>query len=345
MKPSTLLRRGVALALVGAAACEAPTTPQSPLTPSSAAEAKAASTPDEVVAVSPILGQINARLAASRLSIRVDRAQLLYSTKGLAGGQKATLLLANDRSRGNGLEWVKGDPRRDGRIGVTYAIGSNTSVAPFTRDADGSNVRQLTTAEQEAKIDEAVAAWRALTCSSKPITRVPVPAGTDPDYLDEYFRGNPAGSPNYFQPADIVEAGWQPIEFFETIGGGPAGDNILGITFSFIFYDNAGNPTDIDRNGKGDLALSEIYYNAGYYYGTRADNSLDFFSILGHETGHALGLGHFGKLFVTAKDAADGLSISDVKFAPFALMNAGYAIPNQIQGTDVSQFCQIWASR
>ena len=345
MKPSTLLRRSVALALVGAAACEAPTTPQSPLTPSSAAEAKAASTPDEVVAVSPILGQINARLAASRLSIRVDRAQLLYSTKGLAGGQKATLLLANDRSRGNGVEWVKGDPRRDGRIGVTYAIGSNTSVAPFTRDADGSNVRQLTTAEQEAKIDEAVAAWRALTCSSKPITRVPVPAGTDPDYLDEYFRGNPAGSPNYFQPADIVEAGWQPIEFFETIGGGPAGDNILGITFSFIFYDNAGNPTDIDRNGKGDLALSEIYYNAGYYYGTRADNSLDFFSILGHETGHALGLGHFGKLFVTAKDAADGLSISDVKFAPFALMNAGYAIPNQIQGTDVSQFCQIWASR
>ena len=345
MKPSTLLRRSVALALVGAAACEAPTTPQSPLTPSAAAEAKAASTTDEVVAVSPVLGQINARLAASRLSIRVDRAQLLYSTKGLAGGQKATLLLANDRSRGNGLEWVKGDPRRDGRIGVTYAIGSNTSVAPFTRDADGSNVRQLTTAEQEAKIDEAVAAWRALTCSSKPITRVPVPAGTDPDYLDEYFRGNPAGSPNYFQPADIVEAGWQPIEFFETIGGGPAGDNILGITFSFIFYDNAGNPTDIDRNGKGDLALSEIYYNAGYYYGTRADNSLDFFSILGHETGHALGLGHFGKLFVTAKDAADGLSISDVKFAPFALMNAGYAIPNQIQGTDVSQFCKIWASR
>jgi len=345
MKPSTLLRRGVALALVGAAACEAPTTPQSTLSPSAAAEAKAPSTSDEIVAVSPLLGQINARLASAKSSLRIDRAELLYSAKGLAGGQKATLLLANDRSRGTGAEWVKGDPRRDGRIGVTYAFGSNTSTAPYTREADGSNPRQLSTAEQDAKIEEAVAAWRALTCSSKPITRVPVPAGTDPDYLDEYFRGNPAGSPNYFQPADIVEAGWQPLEFFRAIAGGPDGDFIIGITFSFVFFDNAGNPTDIDRNGKADLALAEIFYNDAYYYGTRAANSVDFFSILAHETGHALGLGHFGKLFVTAKDAADGVSVADVKFAPFALMNAGYVFPNQIQGTDVSQFCQIWASR
>lgn len=345
MKPSSLLRRGVTLALVGAAACEAPTTPQSPLSPSAAARSSAPSTTDDVVAVSPILGQINARLASSKSNIRVDRAQLIYSAKGLAAGQKATLLLANDRSRGIGAEWVKGDPRRAGRIGVTYAFGSNTGVAPFTRDPDGSNVRQLTTAEQDAEIEKAVAGWRAQTCSSKPLTRVPVPAGTDPDYLDQYFRGNPAGSPNYFQPADIVESGWQPLSFFETIGGVPDGDFILGITFSFIYFDNSGNPTDIDRNGKADLALAEIYYNSGWYYGTRADNSIDFFSILAHETGHGLGLGHFGKLFVTAKDAADGISAADVKFAPFALMNAGYVIPNQIQGSDNSQFCQIWASR
>jgi hypothetical protein len=344
MKPSTLLRRGVALALLGAAACEAPTTSQSPLSPTAASRSAAASpTSDEVVAVSPILQQMNAQLAAAKSSIRIDRAQLLYSANGI-NAQKATVLLANDRSRGNGIEWVSGDPRRGGRIGVTYAFGSNTSVAPFTRDANGGNVRQLTTAEQDAKIEEAVAAWRALTCSTAPITRVPVPAGTDPDYLDQFFRGNPAGSPNYFQPADIVESGWQPPGFFNAIAG-PDGDFILGITFTFYYVDGAGNPTDIDRNGKPDAALAEIYYNAGWYFGDRAANSIDFFSILAHETGHGLSLGHFGKLFVTKHDAADGISVSDVKFAPFALMNAAYVFPNQIQGTDNSQFCQIWASR
>jgi len=345
MKHSTFLRRGVALALIGAAACEAPTTLQSPLAPSAAASAKAAAptSDDEVVAVSPILQQMNAQLAAAKSNIRIDRAQLLYSSNGISA-QKATLLLANDRSRGIGIEWVPGDPRRGGRIGVTYAFGSNTGVAPFTRDANGGNVRQLTTAEQDAKIEQAVAAWRALTCSSAPITRVPVPAGTDPDYLDEFFRGNPAGSANYAQPADIVEAGWQPPGFFNAIAG-PDGDFILGITFTFYFTDGAGTPTDIDRNGKADAALAEIFYNAGYYFGDRAANSVDFFSILAHETGHGLGLGHFGKLFVTAKDAADGITASDVKFAPLALMNAGYVFPNVIQGTDNSQFCQIWASR
>jgi hypothetical protein len=343
MKPSTLLRRSLALALIGAAACEAPTTPQSPLVPSTAARAVAPSSSDETVAVSPLLQQLNAKLASSKSSLRIDRAQLLYSANGL-NAQKATLLLANDRSRGNGIEWVSGDPRRDGRIGVTYAFGSNTGTAPFTRDADGSNVRQLSTAEQDAKIEEAVSAWRALTCSSAPITRVAVQAGTDPDYLDEYFRGNPAGSPNYVQPADIVEAGWQPLSFFQAIAG-PDGISILGITFTFNFVDGAGNATDIDRNGKPDAALAEIFYNDAYYYGNRAANSVDFFSILAHETGHALSLGHFGKLFVTTHDAADGIQVSDVKYAPFALMNAGYVIPNQIQGTDNSQFCQIWANR
>jgi hypothetical protein len=331
----------MALALVGAAACEAPTTPQSPLSPSAAARSVAATTSDEVVAVSPILQQLNAKLASSKSNLRIDRAQLLYSANGITA-EKATVLLANDRSKGIGIEWVKGDPRRDGRIGVTYTFGSNTGVAPFTRDANGANVRQLTTAEQDAKIEEAVSAWRALTCSSKPITRVPVPAGTDPDYLDEFFRGNPAGSPNYFQPADIVEAGWQPPAFFNAIAG-PDGDFILGITFTFYYIDGAGNPTDIDRNGKADAALAEIYYNAGWYFGTQAANSIDFFSVLGHETGHSLGLGHFGKLFVTKKDAADGISLADVKFAPLALMNAAYVFPNTIQGTDNSQFCGIWA--
>lgn len=54
----------------------------------------------------------------------------------------------------------------------------------------------------------------------------------------------------------------------------------------------------------------------------RASGFIDFYSIIAHETGHSLGLAHFGKVFITNKDAADGIQISDFKFAPKALMNA-----------------------
>jgi hypothetical protein len=350
MNSSTLLRRAIPVALAGAWACAdvpAPTTPT--MAPGSANGARAAapvsSSTDENYRVSPELARLNASLAARGANFRVASAELRIAAKGW-NGVTSTILIANDRDRGIGAEWVKGDPRRDGRTGVTWAFGSNTSVDPYVLTSDGSSIRAATKAEQLAYVQEATAAWSGLSCSSKPITQVAVPAGTDPDYLDEYFRGNPAGSPNYVQPADIVETGWQPPAFFRTFGGAD-GDYILGVTFPFIFTDDAGNPTDIDGNGKADLALSEIYYNPVFVWGSNGDPQvIDFYSILTHETGHALGLGHFGKVFVTKQVAADGISISDVKYAPYAMMNAVYvAGRNEIAGTDNSQFCQIWASR
>jgi hypothetical protein len=338
-------RHGVALALLGAAACVDTPAPTTSLAASSATEARATSgTTDENYVVSPVLGQLNVRLAAAGAPYRVLKADLRIAAIGWEG-VTSTVLIANDRSRGIGAEWVNGDPRRGGRVGVTYAFGSNTAIAPTTRDPNGANVRLVTAAEQTAKIEEAMSAWRGVGCSAKPITSVPVPAGTDPDYLDQYFAGIPQGSANYAQPADIVQSGWQPAAFFTTIAGGPVGNNIIGITFSLGFTDNSGNFTDIDRDGKVDLALSEIFYNDRFYWGDGAANVVDFYSILAHETGHALGLAHFGKVFVTKTDAADGLQISDIKYAPYALMNAVYVTGrNEIVGSDVSQFCQIWSS-
>ena len=336
-------RHGVALALLGAAACVDTPAPTSPA-PLSASDTRATSgTTDENYVVSPVLGQLNARLAAAGASYRVLKADLRIAAIGWEG-VTSTVLIANDRDRGYGAEWVKGDPRRGGRAGVTYAFGSNTAIAPTTRDPNGANVRLVTAAEQTAKIEEAMSAWRGVGCSAKSITSVPVPAGTDPDFLDQVLAGIPQ-SPNYAQPADIVQSGWQPAAFFTTIAGGPAGNSIIGITFSLGFTDNTGNFTDIDRNGKADLALAEIFYNDRFYWGDGAANVVDFYSILAHETGHSLGLAHFGKVFVTKTDAGDGISISDIKYAPYALMNAVYVTGrNEIVGSDVSQFCSIWSS-
>lgn len=337
------LRFGAALALAGAAACGDAPVPTA-LAPESASAARAAaSTTDENVTYSPLLAQIDGQLAAAKAPYRVAGAELRIAADGW-NGVSSTVLVANDRARGLGAEWVKGDPRRGGNLGITYAIGSNTSVAPATRDPNGANPRLVTPAAQAAYIDEAMSAWRGLTCSAKPITKVSVPAGTDPDFLDQLVKGQ-APSANYAQPADIVQSGWQTRSWFRTLANGPLGDYILGVTIPFAFTDDAGNFTDIDRNGKADLAVVEIFYNNAYWWGNGAANVVDFYSILTHESGHSLGLAHFGKVFVTKRDAADGISITDVKYAPLAMMNAVYVTGRgEITGTDESSFCSIWSS-
>jgi hypothetical protein len=344
MNPSPSLRLGAALVLAGAVACADAPVPTESLAPVTTADARVtASTTDENVAYSPLLAQINVALAQSGARYRVGAAELRIAAANWSG-VTSTLLVANDREHSFGAEWVTGDPRRDGRPGVTYAIGSNTAIAPTTRDPDGANVRLVNEADQAAHIDEAIGAWRAITCSSKPITKVAVPAGTDPDVMDQLVVGDQP-SANYAPPADIVESGWQPSTWFRTLVGGPAGDAILGVTIPFVFVDDNGSFTDIDRDGKVDLAGIEIFFNAGYYWGNGAPNVVDFYSIITHETGHGLGLGHFGKVFITKSDAADGLSITDVKYAPYAMMNAVYAGGRkELAGSDNSQFCSIWSS-
>jgi hypothetical protein len=352
MQKSALIRLGTLAALVAAAACadgtmvapDAATAVASGPARASAATASAAALPDENVSVSPFLAEINARLATAGVHLAVQKAELLVDANTW-DGVSSTVLIANNRSRGIGAEWVAGDPRRAGRVGVTYAFGSSHPLLPLTRNPDGSNLRQVPVAQLDAQIEESLASWRAQACSAAPITRVSIPAGTDPDYLDDLFRtGAPSGT--YAQPADIVESGWAPASFFTGFAG-PSGASIIGVTFTFIFTDDHDVPTDIDKDGNEDTALAEIYYNTRFAWGTtQAPNVVDFYSIITHETGHALGLAHFGKVFVTKKDAADGISIADIKYAPKAMMNAVYVTGRgEIAGTDNSSFCQIWASK
>ena len=342
-----LALRLTALALLTATvACgdAAPVAP--PVTPGAPSLAAAPSDgSDERVTVSPVLAAMNERLAASGAKVRVAKAELRYAADGW-NGVTSTTIIASDRERGFGAEWVKGDPRRDGRRGVTYANASREWLQPPTRDPNGANVRPVSYEQLDAQIEEGVASWRGLACSSAPIERAPVAAGANSTLVDDFFLRRPLRA-NYRQPADIVQGGWLPRVFFQIIGGGAAGDGIIGVAFTLVFVDDEGNPTDIDRDGNDDTGLSEIFYNSRFFWGTNAArNVVDFYSIITHETGHSLGLNHFGKVFVTKKGLSDGFQLGDIKYAPYAMMNAVYVTGrNELAGTDNSSFCQIWASR
>jgi hypothetical protein len=361
MRVSTVVHVGCFLALAGLGACgdQPVTEPADVGAPAFAKQATAGTGGDEVVRIGhPMLTRINQRLAARHSDLRVAKAELLY--KGdKADAQSPTAIFANDRTHLTAYQWVAGDPRRDGRIGVTYAVdpelqtfltGLGFPVPVVETDA---GFRLSSQAELDGYIEEAMQAWRDRSCADTPIERVAVAAGTDPDQLDDFFLGRPSPSATYVQPADIVQAGWQPAEFFEGITPGGA-DAILGITFTFTFVDDQGTPdpnddvaTDINGDGRTDTGLAEIYYNPTFIYTNRgAPNSIDFYSVLTHETGHSLSLAHFGKLFITKKDGADGFDIDELHYAPLALMNAAYVTGrNEIRGSDNASFCHVWASK
>ena len=114
---------------------------------------------------------------------------------------------------------------------------------------------------------------------------------------------------------------------------------ILAITFPFIFTDDAGNPTDIDRNGEFDTAFNEIYFNDAFPWGIDVSTfPFDVETVALHESGHGLSQAHFGKIFRTD---ANGL----LHFAPFAVMNAAISRQeHELTGTDLAGHCSLWGS-
>jgi len=228
-----------------------------------------------------------------------------------------------DRTRKMESHWVPGDPRRGGFLDIAW----------LSDQIDGK-ANGVSLADTQAALKRAMTTWDGVKCSEIPLIQLP-DYGIDWGYI-QYLVGM-GGMPGRL--ADITHSGWLPGQFFEVIGGPGASDFIIGATFTFIWiYTETGEPTDIDNNGKDDVAFREIYYNNKFSWGIDTYWPVDVESIVLHETGHGLSQDHFGKLFETEANGK-------LHFAPRAVMNAGYSgIQQEVAGTDKSGHCSIWAA-
>lgn len=180
-------------------------------------------------------------------------------------------------------------------------------------------------------VTRAMGTWDGVTCSELGMFQVPSNRKISTGFIAEAFGFG--GSFNYV--ADVVHNGWLAGNFFDLLADGGS-EFILGVTFTIIFTDDNGVPSDIDSNGKLDVAWREIYYNDAFAWADGAHYDIETIAL--HEAGHGLSQGHFGSAFA---DAGKG----KLHFSPRAVMNAAYSgIQTNIGETDNGGHCSNWSS-
>ena len=279
----------------------------------------------DVLAAAPsfsaVADGINAALANQGADYVLYMAEYITSGEGDELGQ--TVYFRNVGNKQLGTHWVPGDARRawgDPGGGITFVID----------DTEGTTASGLTQAETDAAIRSAMDTWSGVQCSMLPLVELGPYTGWDLGVV-QYQLG--FGGVNGVG-ADITHAGFLPAAFFDALAPGGSGF-ILGVTFTYIWLD-AGEPTDIDNNGKNDTAFREIYYNDNFPWAIGANIEVETIAL--HEAGHGLSQAHFGTAFST--DANGKLH-----FSPRALMNAAYSgIQTSVRRTDLAGHCSIWDS-
>lgn len=162
----------------------------------------------------------------------------------------------------------------------------------------------------------------------------------------DFSMGNPSlildfGLPSTGQPiADISVVGFLPAQIFEAVLGS---ENVLGVAFSFVFVDENGDPVKTTR-GKEDKAFTEVWFNDGFTWADGAGPGvIDLESVILHEFGHTLNLGHFGILQLFEDTNAGTF---DLVYRPVNTMNALYIgeARNFLGPNDKGNFCEAWGS-
>lgn len=308
-----ILTLGITAAVALLAACQDETSAPEPSgVPRFSAEAADGSAAENI---SRFMDETNAALAAAGASFRAAKAEYItFAGSHEAGAEVLQKDLGNKRL---GDAFVAFDPRRTwsgANGGITYAIDQTIDAVPPSG---------LPASETTAAIQRAMATWDAVTCSDLNITQAP-DFGLDIGVVAFQLSGGLIGTPFIF--ADVQHAGWRDLNF----AGGT-----LAVTFTFVFIDENGDPTDIDGNGKADVAFREIYYDPSWLWNINGD--VDVESVALHEAGHGLSQAHFGNIMIKN----DG----SLNAAPRAVMNALYSAPLQtLQGSDNAGHCSNWAN-
>lgn len=218
--------------------------------------------------------------------------------------------------------------------------GTNTMVPYIIDGLEQGTASGMTAGETLGAIQSAMETWDRVSCSSGLYIPMEGIYPFDIGFV-QYLEGF-GGYPGYLA-GGITFGGILPPAFFDAIGGPGGGNGILGVTFTFIWLDDvSGEPSDINGDGKNDVAIKEIYFNDHFYWVDNPDDQLgsggyDFETVVLHEAGHGLCQAHFGKAF---RSKGNGT----LHFSPAALMNPVYSVGRrEVAKTDLAGHCSIWA--
>jgi len=263
------------------------------------------------------LDNINASLQEKGANYRVAMAELIAAAGSGENGRTVYSKYVGNKQLT--AHFVRGDSRREWSAGngtqITYAIDQTSDMTPYA---------SATKAQATQASVNALNTWEGIKSTTLGLTRND-DYGYDIGYVA--YVNDMGGSPYVF--ADIQLAGFRDINFES---------GILGVTFTFLFVDSEGEFTDLDMNGKLDVAFREIYFDPSWYWSVNLEpNMIDIESIALHEIGHGLSQAHFGTVFEDQK--------GNLKASPRAVMNALYFEPLRVlKSSDIGGHNSIWGS-
>ena len=296
----------------------------SPINPSQSVDLSGQSTMQEIPA-SPITlstnksGSIEQFLIDVNAGLSIQDAGIQLSAVEYLSNEEAgnTVFFNNTGNKQLTGDFVPNDPRRLSGDDILYALDGT----------QGSTSSGLSQAQTDAAILSAMNTWNTVSCSGGlDVLSIGI-TDFDLGYVEALL-----GIGGAFLFTDLMHSVFN-TDLFDAIFG--PGSSVLGVTFTFVFTDDDGNPTDIDNNGKDDVAFRDIYYNDEFSWAI-GDN-IDVETVALHEAGHGLSQQHFGKAFTSGGN-------NKLHFAPRAVMNAGYTgVQPDLLGTDNAGHCSNWS--